>query len=77
MIGAYGSWLGKVASREDRLVITHGEPHAANVMGSPGGLVLVDWDTVLLAPPERDLWGIADDESPCLTSTRGTAGVEV
>jgi len=37
-------------------VVTHGEPHAANVMRTGEGRVLVDWDTVALAPPERDLW---------------------
>jgi spectinomycin phosphotransferase len=37
-------------------VVTHGEPHAANVMRTREGRVLVDWDTVALAPPERDLW---------------------
>ena len=36
--------------------LTHGEPHPGNTMLTPGGWVLVDWDTVLLAPPERDLW---------------------
>ena len=37
-------------------VVTHGEPHAANVMRSSAGRFLVDWDTVALAPRERDLW---------------------
>jgi spectinomycin phosphotransferase len=37
------------------LVITHGEPHPANVMAVDGRLVLIDWDTVALAPPERDV----------------------
>jgi aminoglycoside phosphotransferase (APT) family kinase protein len=37
-------------------VVTHGEPHAANVMRAGKGRFLVDWDTVALAPPERDLW---------------------
>ena len=36
--------------------MTHGEPHAGNVMRTGAGRVLVDWDTVALAPPERDLW---------------------
>jgi spectinomycin phosphotransferase len=47
-------------------VVTHGEPHAANVMRAGGRHVLVDWDTVALAPPERDLWilvGEASDET--------------
>jgi len=43
-------------------VVTHGEPHAANVMRTSGGRVLVDWDTVALAPPERDLWMLVDDD---------------
>ena len=37
-------------------VVTHGEPHAANVMRAVTGRFMVDWDTVALAPPERDLW---------------------
>jgi spectinomycin phosphotransferase len=43
-------------------VVTHGEPHAANVMRTSKGRVLVDWDTVALAPPERDLWMLVDDD---------------
>ena len=42
-----------------RLVITHGEPHHANVMSVDGRLVLIDWDTVAMAPPERDVSQIA------------------
>lgn len=37
-------------------VITHGEPHAANVIATASGPVLIDWDTALIAPRERDLW---------------------
>ena len=48
--------------REAGHVVTHGEPHAANVMRTSGGRVLVDWDTVALAPPERDLWMLVDDD---------------
>jgi spectinomycin phosphotransferase len=41
-------------------VITHGEPHPGNVIGvTSGPLILIDWDTVALAPPERDLWMVA------------------
>lgn len=42
-------------------VITHGEPHPGNLVRSGGGLLLVDWDTVGLAPPERDLWMLDAD----------------
>ncbi|WP_394620424.1 phosphotransferase [Lentzea sp. JNUCC 0626] len=44
------------AALPDERVLTHGEPHAGNVISTAGGLKLVDWDTVGLAPPERDLW---------------------
>ncbi|MEU0185820.1 phosphotransferase [Streptomyces sp. NPDC006207] len=37
-------------------VVTHGEPHPGNLLRQDAGHVLVDWDTVGLAPPERDLW---------------------
>ncbi len=40
-------------------MITHGEPHAANVVHTEAGPVLIDWDTVRLAPRERDLWVLA------------------
>jgi spectinomycin phosphotransferase len=36
-------------------VITHGEPHPGNLRLVDGSLVLIDWDTVALAPAERDL----------------------
>jgi len=42
-------------------VITHGEPHAGNVMRIGQSRVLVDWDTVALGPPERDLWMVVGD----------------
>src|SRR5262245_24026425 len=36
-------------------VITHGEPHPANLLSVGGRLLLIDWDTVGLAQPERDV----------------------
>jgi spectinomycin phosphotransferase len=36
-------------------VITHGEPHQANLMSVDSRLVLIDWDTTAMAPPERDV----------------------
>ncbi len=43
-------------------VVTHGEPHPGNVLLADDGLLLIDWDTVALAPLERDLWLAADDD---------------
>ncbi|MEU8245489.1 aminoglycoside phosphotransferase family protein [Nonomuraea sp. NPDC048916] len=52
-----------LARKVDRseLVVTHGEPHPGNLMWSGDRCLLVDWDTVGLAPPERDLWMFAED----------------
>lgn len=38
------------------IVVTHGEPHPGNILDPGGRTLLIDWDTVALAPPERDLW---------------------
>lgn len=46
----------------EQWVVTHGEPHPGNVMRTAGGLRLVDWDTVRLAPAGRDRWLV--DDSP-------------
>lgn len=51
-----------VARRGTPFVVTHGEPHPGNVIQTGGGFVLVDWDTVALAPPERDLWLVAGED---------------
>ena len=37
-------------------VLTHGEPHPGNILFADGHVLLVDWDTLALARPERDLW---------------------
>ncbi len=50
---------GLVQRRPSTVVVTHGEPHPGNTMLTAGGWRLIDWDTVLLAPPERDLWLVA------------------
>jgi spectinomycin phosphotransferase len=42
-------------------VVTHGEPHPANLMRAGTETMLIDWDTVGTAPPERDLWWIVRD----------------
>ena len=42
------------------LVATRGEPHAANVVHTAAGPMLIDWDTVRWAPRERDLWSLVD-----------------
>jgi spectinomycin phosphotransferase/16S rRNA (guanine(1405)-N(7))-methyltransferase len=51
-----------VGSDPERFVLTHGEPHPANTITTERGVVLVDWDTALIAPPERDLWHLVAQE---------------
>lgn len=46
-----------------REVITHGEPHAANVMTVGNCELLFDWDTIGIAMPERDLWLVVADDA--------------
>jgi spectinomycin phosphotransferase len=69
-------WAGATAAAEN-LVITHGEPHPGNIIRvaadgaapgagpgagpASGAIMLIDWDTVGLAPPERDLWMVATE----------------
>jgi spectinomycin phosphotransferase len=59
--------LDLLASRleeaDDETVLTHGEPHPGNFIHTAEGLRLIDWDTVALARPERDLW-MLDSASP-------------
>lgn len=59
---AYDHLVAIVRSRDEPVVITHGEPHSGNVIITPEGPKLIDWDTTLLAPPERDLWNLIDED---------------
>jgi spectinomycin phosphotransferase/16S rRNA (guanine(1405)-N(7))-methyltransferase len=48
-------------AQSSRYVLTHGEPHPGNTMLGPDGYLLIDWDTVVIAPPERDLWNFTTE----------------
>ena len=59
----YDQLAAEVRESSERWVITHGEPHRANVIRDPhGGVHLVDWDTTLIAPRERDLRMVLDED---------------
>lgn len=59
----------------DHLVVTHGEPHAANTISTATGRVLIDWDTTLIAPPERDLWMVLDGGPTTATTYEARTGI--
>lgn len=56
-------------------VVTHGEPHGGNVIRDPAGRrYLIDWDTVMIAPRERDLEMVLDAEFTGWEQYRAVAG---
>ena len=58
-----------------RAVLTHGEPHSGNTMLTPTGWRLIDWDTVLISPPERDLWLIEPGDGSIFSAYAAATGV--
>ena len=76
LLAAFDKLAGRVRAQGDRMVITHGEPDAGNVLRTPAGFVFVDWESALLAPPERDLWALAESDPGLLdiySAATGTA----
>jgi spectinomycin phosphotransferase len=71
LVARYDAQVADAGSPSDRWVVTHGEPHDANLVESADGLVLVDWDTLLIAPPERDLWWVDDAVATEYTAATG------
>ena len=63
LVARFDALAERTAASRAATVVTHGEPHAANLMKVNDELVLIDWDTVGLAPPERDLWMVVHDKS--------------
>jgi hypothetical protein len=58
LLHRYDGLVAEMRSRPRPAVVTHGEPHPGNIMRTVDGWKLIDWDTLLVAPPERDLWGL-------------------
>lgn len=77
-LGAYDRLAGRLGQEPGAWVVTHGEPHSANLIREPdGGLRLVDWDTVVVAPRERDLWMVLDRDLTGWDEYRAVAGGRV
>lgn len=76
MLAAFDRLVELTAAARVHTVITHGEPHPANLISDDGCLFLIDWDTVALAPPERDLaliLGPEDQDAARYTKVTGRA----
>jgi thiamine kinase-like enzyme len=56
LLKAYDRLVDIGRTSNDAWVVTHGEPKADNLLATESGPMLVDWDTVLVAPAARDLW---------------------
>ena len=54
-LGRFDDLAVTCAESTPEWVVTHGEPHTANVLWTEHGPLLVDWESVALAPRERDL----------------------
>lgn len=65
----------RLGDMDANVVVTHGEPHPGNLIRTGTGLVLVDWDTVALAGPERDLWMIVDADGTLRSAYRDLTGI--
>jgi spectinomycin phosphotransferase/16S rRNA (guanine(1405)-N(7))-methyltransferase len=70
----YDVGAAAVVARPERMVLTHGEPHPANTLRTSEGWLLIDWDTTLVAAPERDLWHMATDDGTSVAAYERMAG---
>jgi len=77
LLTAFDELAGRVRTRGGRMVITHGGPDAGNVLKTPLGLVLVDWESALLAQPERDLWALAESDPALLDAYSAATGTAI
>ena len=75
LLARYDGWPQPPALRPARGVLTHGEPHPGNTMLTAAGWLLIDWDTALVAPPERDLWSLDPGDGSILSAYADATGV--
>jgi spectinomycin phosphotransferase/16S rRNA (guanine(1405)-N(7))-methyltransferase len=68
LLDRYDTLVAEARSGEHRAVLTHGEPHPGNTMRDASGWLLIDWETALIAPPERDLWNLDPGDGSILAA---------
>jgi spectinomycin phosphotransferase/16S rRNA (guanine(1405)-N(7))-methyltransferase len=74
LLARYDALVLAARARGARTVLTHGEPHPGNTMLTAEGWVLIDWDTALVAPPERDLWDLDPGDGSILEAYAQATG---
>ncbi|WP_326557930.1 phosphotransferase [Micromonospora sp. NBC_01796] len=75
LLARYDELVLACRAQPDRAVLTHGEPHPGNTMLTPDGWRLIDWETTLVAPPERDLWNLDPGDGSILDAYADITGV--
>jgi aminoglycoside phosphotransferase (APT) family kinase protein len=75
LLARYDHLVRQARSRGTAAVLTHGEPHPGNTMLTAAGWLLIDWDTALVAPPERDLWSLDPGDGTILEAYTSATGV--
>jgi spectinomycin phosphotransferase/16S rRNA (guanine(1405)-N(7))-methyltransferase len=70
----YDQLVEEARTLKERFVLTHGEPHRANVIRTGTGWMLIDWDTAMVAPPERDLWMLDAGDGQVLAAYERATG---
>jgi spectinomycin phosphotransferase/16S rRNA (guanine(1405)-N(7))-methyltransferase len=73
-LGRYDELVAEARAQPHRTVLTHGEPHPGNTILTTEGWALIDWDTTLVAPPERDLWGLDPGDGSILGAYADATG---
>jgi len=77
VVAGYDRLVASTTTAPRDMVVTHGEPHPGNVMSTCGRLVLFDWDTVALAPPERDLSMVIEEGTEAAARYEAATGHRV
>lgn len=77
LVAIVGSLAARLEHPDCPWVVTHGEPHAGNMIRTDAGHVLIDWDTVALAPRERDLWMVIEHAGPDVLGPAGAIEIDV
>jgi spectinomycin phosphotransferase len=77
MLAEFDARAAAATTDQGSWVLTHGEPHPGNLLRAAGRLVLVDWDTAALAPPERDLWHLGEGADDALEAYSERTGHRV